>query len=162
MNYKSVDEINKFRFDDCRINSVKKTDKDIYIEVEALIVCADNSQNSNYTESYAGTAVIKFVSSDIKKCIRDGYKYYDANEVLISEVEDCILEKDEIPAFLNSCEGAYLCELKKNTSETDSYDLGIEFEDSEDGTVSDSYSLVIVCEKIIVEWDQYLNRVQKL
>lgn len=162
MNYKSVDEINKFRFDDCRINSIKKTDKDIYIEVEALIVCADNSQNSNYTESYAGTTQIKFAKADIKKCVKDGYKYYDANEVLISEVEDCALKNDDITTFLNSCEGAYLCELKKSVKEAESYDLGVEFEDSEDGTVSDSYSLVIGCEKIIVEWDQYLNRVQKL
>ena len=59
MRYKSVDEINNFRFDDCVINSVSESERDISISAEALIVCANNIQNSNYTESYSGTTKIK-------------------------------------------------------------------------------------------------------
>ena len=55
MAYKSMDEIEQFRFDDCQIDSFRTIGQDLILEVEALIVRANNSQNTNYTESYADT-----------------------------------------------------------------------------------------------------------
>ncbi len=161
MRYKSVDEINNFRFDDCVINSISESGSDVSISAEALIVCANNSQNSNYTESYAGITQIRFTEGRIKGLIKDGYKYYDANEVLISEVEDSVIANEDIKAFLKTCEGAYLYEISED-KENNCYILGIEFEDAEDNTVGDSYRLTLECEKIIIEWDEYLNKVQKM
>ena len=50
--YKSVDELEHFRFDDCQINTFAVTENGVELMVEALIVRADNSQNTNYTERY--------------------------------------------------------------------------------------------------------------
>ena len=49
--YKSVDELEHFRFDDCQIDTFAVTENGVELMVEALIVRADNSQNTNYTES---------------------------------------------------------------------------------------------------------------
>ena len=56
--YKSVDELEHFRFDDCQIDTFAVTENGVELMVEALIVRADNSQNTNYTESYAGTTLL--------------------------------------------------------------------------------------------------------
>ena len=84
--YKSVDELEHFRFDDCQIDTFAVTENGVELMVEALIVRADNSQNTNYTESYAGTTKIRITDGKLIRCVRDGYKYYDANDVLQYEV----------------------------------------------------------------------------
>ena len=162
MAFKSVNEIEKFRFDDCQISRFEVNEQGIEIELEALIVKADNSQNTNYTESYAGTTKMQLVSGKILRGKKDGYKYYDANDVLISEVADTELTKEELTVFPGQCEGAYLYEMKKESEAEDrfTYTLGIEFEDPEDGTVSDSYSLTVTFVKAVVTWEHYMNRVQ--
>lgn len=96
--YKSVDELEHFRFDDCQIDTFAVTENGVELMVEALIVRADNSQNTNYTESYAGTTKIRITDGKLIRCVRDGYKYYDANDVLQSEVPimNCLLRKRQI------------------------------------------------------------------
>ena len=63
--YKSVDELEHFRFDDCQIDTFAVTENGVELMVEALIVRADNSQNTNYTESYAGTTKIRITDDTI-------------------------------------------------------------------------------------------------
>ncbi len=61
--FKSINEVDKFRYDDCVINEVEIGDTSLCLRVEALIVKANNSQNSNYTESYADEAKILFTNA---------------------------------------------------------------------------------------------------
>ena len=162
MAFKSINEIEKFRFDDCQISRFEVNEQGIELELEALIVKADNSQNANYTESYAATTRMQLVSGKILHGKKDGYKYYDANDVLISEVADTELTEDELGVFPKQCAGAYLYEMKKESEAEDgfAYTLGIEFEDPEDGTVGDSYRLRVAFVKAVVTWERYMNRVQ--
>ena len=80
MAYKSMDEIEQFRFDDCQIDSFRTIGQDLILEVEALIVRANNSQNTNYTESYADTTRISLHGGRLEKVVKDGYRYYEAND----------------------------------------------------------------------------------
>lgn len=163
MNYKSINEIESFSYKDCRIVEFKAEKDCITLVLEALIVKKDNSQNTNYTDSYAGTTTVRFIKGKITDGIKDGYKYYDANDILINEVLDRKLTEEELEKLLKQCEGAYLYFLNKNDDNKDdmrSYSLGIEFEDESEGTVSDSYCLNILFEKAVFEWDRYMNRVQ--
>ena len=87
MGFQSVDELEHFSFRDCQINTFRVTEEGLFLEVEALIVKANNSQNTNYTESYAGTTRILFEDGKLLSGKKDGYKYYDANEVLLSDTD---------------------------------------------------------------------------
>lgn len=163
MNYKSINEIESFSYKDCRIVEFKAEKDCITLVLEALIVKKDNSQNTNYTDSYAGTTTVRFIKGKITDGVKDGYKYYDANDVLINEVPDRRLTEEELGKLLKQCEGAYLYFLNKNDDnkgDMRSYSLGIEFEDESEGTVSDSYCLNILFEEAVFEWDRYMNRVQ--
>lgn len=158
MKYRSIDELEKFSFRDCQVFEAEVGVEGIRFQVEALIVKPENSQNTNFTESYAGTAEIRFLGGKILSAVKDGYKYYNADDVLVSEVPDTSLTEGELTELLKGVEGAYLYEISR---QEDGYLLAIEFVDeSEYNTASDSYTLKVQADKVIVEWDFYMNRVQ--
>lgn len=163
MGFQSTDEIEKFSFEDCKIGKFLIKENQICMELEALIVKPDNSQNTNYTESYAATTTVKFINGKVLYGVKDGYKYYDANDVLQKEVPDEPLTEEQIKEFPEKCEGAYLFSVEKQKQENDLYyyELAIEFEDEEDNTVADSYRLQICFEQAVFTWEEYLNRVQR-
>lgn len=163
MGFQSINEIEKFSFEDCRICKFQTEGNQIYMELEALIVKPDNSQNANYTESYAGTTKVKLAGGKILSGIKDGYKYYDANDVLQKEVPDEPMTEEQLQQFPKQCQGAFLFSLEKEKQEDNLYyyHMGIEFEDEEDNTTADSYQLEVCFEKAVFTWEQYLNRVQR-
>lgn len=156
MSYISKNEPDKFRYDDCVIEEVNMRDGSLCLSVEALIVKADNSQNSNYTESYAGTAQMAFDDATIIKAVKEGYKRYDANDKLLEEVEDESIPVDELD--LNDFVHQYLCTLRKITE--GQYLLEIEFADEDPSAITDVYELTLTAGDFNVTWDKYLNKVQ--
>lgn len=162
MGFQSVNEIEKFSFEDCRICKFQVDQQQVCMELEALIVKPDNSQNTNYTESYAADTKVKLEHGSILSGVKDGYKYYDANDVLLKEVPDETLTKEQLAQLLTKCPGAFLFSMEKLKQEDNRYyyEMSIEFQDEEDNTVADSYRLQICFEKAVFSWEQYLNRVQ--
>ncbi len=164
MKYKSVNEIEKFSFDDSVINKFEVENNLICLELEALIVKPDNSQNTNYTESYAGTTTVRFIAGKILSGVKEGYRYYNANDELLKEIPDEPLTDGQIMELIKSCEGAYLFSMAKK-EEIDNqyvYRMGIEFcDEAEANTMAESYLLEVAFEKAVFEWDFYMNRVQR-
>ena len=164
MGFKSTNEIEKFTFDDCVISSFKVNEAGIILVLEALIVDSNNSQNTNYTESYADTTTVRLLDGKIISAKKDGYKYYDANDVLMEEVPDEILSEVETDNIIKTCEGAYLYYMEKdadNESSDNIYNIGLEFTDEEDNTAADSYEIKVSFKEAIFTWERYLNRVQR-
>lgn len=164
MGFKSVNEIEKFTFDDCVVQSFKVNEAGIILVLEALIVDSNNSQNTNYTESYADTTTVRLLEGKIISAKKDGYRYYDANEVLMEEVPDTVLNDEEIKNIINTCEGSYLYYIEKdvdNENDENIYNIGLEFIDEEDNTAADSYEIKISFSEAIFTWERYLNRVQR-
>lgn len=162
MGYQSVNEIDQFSFRDCVIDEFKISDSQVTLMVEALIVLPRNSQNGNFTESYAGPTTIRLIGGEVRKGIRDGYRYYDANEVLISEKPDEDLTEEELANFPVMCEGSYFFAMDYVGKEENKqiYELSFEFVDAEEGTAADSFRIEVAFEKAIFNWEMYLNRVQ--
>ncbi len=164
MGFKSVNEIEKFTFDDCVVQSFKVNEAGIILVLEALIVDSNNSQNTNYTESYADTTTVRLLEGKIISAKKDGYRYYDANEVLMEEVPDTVLNDEEIKNIINTCEGSYLYYIEKdvdNENDENIYNIGLEFIDEEDNTAADSYEIKVSFKEAIFTWERYLNRVQR-
>lgn len=161
MSYKSVNELEHFSFQDAEIRSFVQTPEGISFQLEAVIVKAQNSNNTNFTDSYAGTLSMRLVAGRIQKAVKEGYKYYDANDVLVEEVPDTPLCEAEITALMKKSEGYYLFDMvpvdaKENTTGHFLYLLGI---DADEET---SYWFQVEFEKSILEWEKYMNRVQKM
>jgi len=155
MKYVSTNEIDKFGYADCQINSVKLADDTLNLILDALIVKKDNSQNSNYTESYAAESIMELKNFKIEGIIKEGYKYYDANDRLIEEHPD---EPVDVESFNLKAvfEGAYLPSLEERDGK---YAMEVELAGEDISEVTDTYEVTFTCDEIKVSWDQYMNRV---
>ena len=166
MKFECTDELQNFSFEDCIIKRFEATDSTVSFEVEALIVKPSNSQNPNYTESYAGTALIRLIGGRLLSGRKEGFRYYDADDRLISVTPDEELSPEQLSEFPSRCRDAYLFRLEEAAVRDGSVrlDICIEFPAEEEYAApgdADSYALTASCEKVIIGWDQYLNRVQR-
>jgi len=165
MSFRSINEIETFLFEDCQIGAFEVCEGEICMELEALIVKSNNSQNANYTESYAGTTHVRLKGAKILSGVMEGYKYFDANDVLVEEVADKPLSAEEMGALLKSCEGYYLYGMEQERKEEDTYYYVISFEVPQeeiyDTSVTNPYRIQIAFTQAIFEWEVYLNRVQR-
>lgn len=165
MRFQSMNEIEKFSFEDCEIQKFEVQDNQIYMELEALIVRPQNSQNTNYTESYAGTTYVRLQEGRLLSVVKEGYRYYDANDCLISEVPDEVISEEETAKLIKRLKGSLLFEMEKQKEENgvSTYSMRLEFPNKEeyDDTVTESYELIVEFTQAIFEWDFYMNRVQR-
>jgi len=156
MKFVSVNEIDRFKYNDCVITDVNKTDNGLEISLEALIVMANNSQNGNFTDSYAGDSLCSIKDIHINKILKIGYRYYDADDKLVSEIPD-----EELSADTDICElmkGMYLYRFEKKDDEL--YHLEIETVQEDISLPTDAYELILSASEIEIGWDKYMNRVQ--
>lgn len=164
--FSSVNELDRFIYDDCVISSFKVNEDSIILELDALVVAATNTQNTNYTNSYADTATMKFENAKITDMILAGYKVYDADDNLLEEIPDKTVNEAEFDGIIKNFEGAYLYRILQIEKKDDvtKYDLEVEF-GSEDAQIqdlrNDTYVISITTTKSVVSWERYLNRVQQ-
>lgn len=158
MSYQSINEINTFAFRDCELLSFEKTEDGFRLELEALIVEAANSQNTNYTDSYAGTTILRLENARILKACEEGHRYYDANDKLIEEIPDRELTETETNKLLRSIKpGCYLFGMVKEEGSGEEemvYSLGVDL------TETDSYWIYMSFTKAVFTWEKFMNRVQ--
>lgn len=164
MGFRSVNEIHNFDFQDALIKNVKTKDNDYILEIDALIVEPENSQNENFTKSYADIAKITLKDAKILSGVKDGYKHYDANDKLLEEIADASMEASSISTIFNNAKGAYLYAVDLCDESTDDlfvYNFCIEFPSKEayDTCVTTSYQVKISFKEVVVNWEKYLNKV---
>ncbi|MDO4942097.1 MAG: hypothetical protein Q4E73_04545 [Lachnospiraceae bacterium] len=164
MGFESINEIDQFSFDDCVIKKFEVQEGQLYLELEALIVKARNSQNTNFTESYAGPTTVRLKEGSILSGIKEGYKYYDANGTLLEETPDRKLTDEELQVLPKQCEDVYLFSMEKDKEEDGkfTYYMEIEFpsEDEYDNAITDTFELKVEFEKAVFSWEFYMNRVE--
>ncbi len=172
MGFRSVNEIDRFSFRDCVIDRFSVTETGLRLELSALIVEPDNSQNTNYTRSYAGSTVLVLRDGEIEKGIKEGFRYYSADDVLQSETPDEELDADAVRALLPAFAGAFLYDMQPvpggeqiapappGTGRMRCV-LGIEMPDDPDWPegVTDSWQIRVSFSEAVFTWEEYLNRV---
>ena len=157
----SYNEAEHFSYEDCVIREFKIENDSICVTAEALIVEPDNSQNSNYTRSYADTATISFEGARVINAVKEGFRRYDADDRLLEEIPDRTLDGDETKNLLSGLCDQYLYDLIQAgiNGEERNYVLGIEMvTDDITGADADSYQILIQCTGMTVSWERYLNR----
>ncbi len=155
-------ELENFSYEDCVIRDFRVSDDGIDIVVEALIVLPNNSQNKNFTKSYAGTAEIFFSDASVEKGVKEGCRHFDADDNLIEEVPDLLLTSQELENLLEKLGDTYLYDLKQERDTDGLYAvLGIEFPtDDITGIDADSYQIKVRYRDVTVSWERYMNRVE--
>lgn len=152
MNYKSVNELNKFTFQDAQLMDLSVENDTVTFELEAVIVKASNSANEMMCDSYAGTMKLRFIHAEISRLFLEGYRYYDADNVLQKTVPDTPIVPEKYAETFRKLKKGYLYELEK--TEEGAYMVGVDLDDSEE-----TYWFTLKFEKAIAEWDRYMNKV---
>ena len=146
MAFRSVNEIDQFSFRDCIIRKFDIGD-DVILGLEALIVLPNNSQNTNFTKSYAGPVTMRLKGGVIRSAVKEGYKYRDVNGRILEEIPDRTLTKEEIAELPKLCEGQYLYDMQKLAEDNgiQTWVLGIECPQQEefDTLVTDSWQIAV-------------------
>lgn len=166
MKFECTDELQNFSFEDCVIRQFEVTDHAITFLVEALIVKPTNSQNTNYTESYAGAAQIRLIGGKLLSGHKEGFRYFDAEDRFVSATPDETMSTEQLKEFPALCKDAYLFRMEEQSHKEGQrlLELSIEFPAEEEYAApndADSYVLSVAFEKVIIGWDQFLNRVQR-
>lgn len=163
MAFKSVNEISQFDFEDCRVTKIYKDSSSLVMELESLIVLENNTQNSNYTKSYADTTELTLEECTVKSITLAGYKVYDANDNLVEEVKDKPISEADFDSVLKGLSDSYLYRFIK-VSDDDGYEYDFEVEKSEEGQMvdlrNDTYVVRVKFTNSIFKWERYMNRVQ--
>ncbi len=163
MAFTSQNELHHFDYEDAVVTDIRVKENTVCFTVEALIVAARNTQNTNYTNSYASTATMTFTGASITRVTKEGYRYYDANDVLLREIPSEDVAKTEWGALFKEFEGSYLPNVEKSgKSDADGEEYLAEIEMiEEDGLAGATYELAIRAKDVTVSWERYMNRVQK-
>ncbi len=158
MGFCSHNEIDKFAYNDCVVTGVMKSEDGLIINLEALIVKANNSQNTNFTDSYAGDTVCRLTGFKLNKVSKIGFRYYDADDNLVEEVPDEVLSLDD-DKLLELMKEMYLYKLESLEGDK-LYHLEIETMEEDVSIPTDSYEIVFTADDIDISWDRYMNSVQ--
>ena len=166
MKFETTNEIDKFSFRDARITELHKSGKDLVLQLEGLIVLPGNSMNREYSASYAQGGVLRLEDYQLKAGIKEGLKKYDANENLVSVIEDEPLTEEGLEDLLmTKMPNAWLYDMQEIDAEENTRQavLGIEMpkENENDPTeVTDTYQLKVSYSRCTIGFEGYLSRVQ--
>ena len=172
MSFCSVNELQKFSFEDCVVAKAYLTGGQVRFSLEAVRVKPDNSQNKNYTESYADTADLDLKEGEVLSLVKEGWRMYNADNVLEQEVPDEPVPADAWRDIAERLTGAYLFSVKELPAEGASADdagsarrtavlrFEIPPEVEFDTEPTESYELTVSFTDSYLRWDRYLNKVQ--
>lgn len=96
MKFQAVNEFTHFSFSDCILTGIERNPAGIQLTLEALIVLPENSQNTNFTKSYAGPVQLRLIGGQLTDSIKEGYRYRDADGKLLESVPDTVLSPAEV------------------------------------------------------------------
>ena len=188
MSFCSVNELHKFSFEDCVVVKAYLTGGQVRFSLEAVRVKPDNSQNKNYTESYADTSELDLKKPSVLSLVKEGWRMYNADGVLEQEVPDETVPADAFSSVAERLTGAYLFSVKElpaggaaggDAGNTAGDNAGGQAGDDAGGVrrtavlrfeippevefdtaPTESYELTVSFTDSYLRWDRYLNKVQ--
>lgn len=160
MSYKSENVLETFSFKDAYITHFEFDGKQMDIALDGVIIRAENENNANFTDSYAKGFVLSLEDVQIKGAYKEGFKYYDANDVLLREVPNEDMEVSAFLKLLKSLEEPYFYGVKKLTSEGEDYFYEFGIEERCELEAGSTYWFQVQYKNAVTTWEGYLNRVQ--
>lgn len=161
MKFKCVDELDKFGYSDAEVSSVEYVSDTLKLTAAGLISKYNNPCNNRYQDCYIAEAYARFTDAKITGFIKEGMKYYDANDTLLREVPDTHIAPEEYAKVLAGMRGnCYMYGILEKGILADGRkccELGIDIEDEEENI--DTYWIEITYDKSIIEWDRYAGKV---
>ena len=88
MKFRCVDEFEQLSFDDSPIVSFQMSEDEVTFTFGGATVKARNSQNGRFQDMYCGEITLTLLQAQMKRLVKEGMKYYDADGNLQREIPD--------------------------------------------------------------------------
>lgn len=153
MKYKCTNELHTLSFKDFTVSDVKSNNGNIIICTDGGVAKYDNSCNETLEERYISECEIQFMDVKIDKFILEGAKYYNADDVLLKETPDVDIDPSEYDGYLKKLTDGTLFFLSgKEKDDRYLIELAVDIEE-------DTYWINMNTEKVVVNFDRFMNRV---
>lgn len=153
MRFQLENQLEQFIFQDSQLVSWKSGDN-IQLEIAAPVAKATNPRNESMEERYIETIQLHLLDARVESIVKEGYKYYDANDVLVEQVPDQPVAPLEYDSIIKKCvDGqAYLFQLEPQQVENGfSYRMFLDLEET-------TYMITVSFSKSIAEWERFQNK----
>ena len=88
MKFRCVDEFEQLSFDDSPIVSFQMSEDEVTFTFGGATIKAGNSQNGRFQDMYCGEITLTLLQAQMKRLVKEGMKYYDADGNLQREIPD--------------------------------------------------------------------------
>lgn len=155
MRFQTENHLEQFIFQDARVMTWTMQSDNMILVLDGAAVKGNNPNNEELTDRYVEALQIHFLNTSITDMLVEGYKYYDANDVLQEEVPDKPIPVVDYLKTLKECEEQQAFVYSIVPAETaDGYQIVFTV-DVEEIT----YLITIICRQTVAEWERFLNRV---
>lgn len=160
MKFKVVDQLDKFEFRDVQLSACELKDDVLRMTMAGAVAKYNNPCNERFQDWYILEAYVRFDQAVITNCYKEGLKYYDANNVLIEDIPDTQIDQADYPAALKTVKDGVLFVLleKEPIDGRRCLEVAIDVGDED---CCDTYWIEFTCDRVIIEWDRYANKVME-
>lgn len=121
-------------------------------------VKARNSQNGRFQDMYCGEITLTLLQAQMKRLVKEGMKYYDADGNLQREIPDEDVPEPAVESVVSRFEkGTVFTVVPGEIDGRKSAEFGIDVPQEEDEEEVDTYWFCVVFEKSEASWDRYCS-----
>lgn len=148
MGYITHNELANFDFSDAQIADVEVLGDAFHLCLDNVLIKPECSANRDIRLMRTNGMILRFAPMEIVSLVKEGYRTYNADGVLINEDPDVELAKDSLETLLECMPEGYAVSLEKD---------GDKYIFCFDGTDEATYDIIIKCESDSQEWEKFYN-----
>lgn len=158
MKFRCVDEFEQLSFDDSPIVSFQMSTDEVTFTFGGATIKAGNSQNGRFQDMYCGEITLTLLQAQMKRLVKEGMKYYDADGNLQREIPDEDVPEPTVESVVSRFEkGTVFTVVLGEIDGRKSAEFGIDVPQEEDEEEVDTYWFCVVFEKSEASWDRYCS-----
>lgn len=153
MRFKLENSFSAFNFKDATLLSWEQNENNVTMLLSGMIAVANNPCNEERVDRYVDDLQLRMLNCKIVRMLLEGYKYYDANDVLQEEVPDKEIPVMDYPKIMKECAGqGFLFQIEEESENDETvFHFSIDVEEK-------TYLVTMQMDKSIMEWERFMNR----
>lgn len=149
MNYKSINELERFSFQDAVVASIEYTGNTLKMDIDNLTILSSHRLNRDIQDARANEVALSFSDASICRIYQEGYKVYDADHNLKETHEDRTIDVQDYPTLFKDLNSSVIYQIQLTSDTSCSIFIDAEYY---------TYVFEITYKDSFVEWSRFLKK----